>query len=267
MILSAYYTENIVLDPKYGFLMVSEAKYYLLNKHGDLMAIIVLSYTIWGFYLLRIHRNRVLENLSNIEHTNWLKFLVLSFLIYFLAIYFSIIFSNSSFGFIPLQSTFYVISFILMAYVFVIGYIGLKQTSVFVQLAMVENANPSIKKYAKSGLDPETFERVKSEIDEKMKFGKFYLDENMTLTLLASKVELNPTYLSQVINQGYGINFHDFVNKYRVDAAKQMLRSEENDHLSFLGIALECGFKSKSTFNKFFKKYSGMTPGDFKRNK
>ena len=267
VILGAYYLGFVDLDPKYGFLGLTWAKYQIFFRHGILLAIITIAYTIWGFYLLRIHGSRLLENVSSLEHTAWLRFLVLSFLFYFLAIYATIELSSANYGIIPSELTFYIISFILMAYIMVIGYIGLKQSSVFIQLPIGEINHTASKKYAKSGLDSVTLDQIKTALDEKMKAHKHYLDTDLTLSTLASKIDLNPTYVSQVINQGFGINFYDFVNKYRVDKAKKMLSSSENDHLSFLGIALECGFKSKSTFNKFFKKYAGMTPGEFKGNR
>jgi len=50
------------------------------------------------------------------------------------------------------------------------------------------------------------------------------------------------------------MNFYDFVNQYRVEEAKQKLISSDYDHLSVLGIAFDCGFKSKPSFNRYFKK-------------
>lgn len=259
----------VKLSPEFGFLNVSDAKYAIFYSYGEPLAIVAVAYIIWGFYLLGIHRRYLSENASNLEHTKWLRFLVVSFLIYFLAIYISIEISDPAHagGLIPVDVTFYVISFILMTYIFVIGYIGLRQTSIFIHGSVDTLAKPTMAKYAKSGLDTKSLERIQIELDDKMQQGKYYLDTDLTLGELASKLDLNPTYLSQVINQGFGVNFYDFVNKYRVNAAKEMLKTPENDHLSLLGIALDCGFKSKSTFNKFFKKYSGMTPREFKNNR
>jgi AraC-like DNA-binding protein len=69
--------------------------------------------------------------------------------------------------------------------------------------------------------------------------------------------------LSAAINQAYGKNFNDFVNTYRVEAVKKMLNDESVQHLSLLGIAYECGFNSKSTFNRAFKKATGVAPSAY----
>lgn len=264
VILAAYYLKFVELDPKFGFLGLTWSKYQIFYHHGILLAIIAVSYIGWGFYLLRIYSRRLLENVSNLEHTTWLRFLVLSFLFYFLAIYITIELSDSGYGFLPRGVTFYIISFILMTYVMLIGYIGLKQSSVFIQFPEERINSTESKKYAKSGVDEKGLVLLKSELNAKMSLGKYYLDTDLTLASFAAKIDLNPTYVSQVINQGFGVNFYDFINKFRVEAAKEMLLSSDNDHLSFLGIALSCGFKSKSTFNKSFKKNTGKTPSQFK---
>ncbi|AQG79157.1 helix-turn-helix domain-containing protein [Spirosoma montaniterrae] len=92
---------------------------------------------------------------------------------------------------------------------------------------------------------------------------KPYLDADLSLTDLARHVHLNPVLLSQVINAGTGKNFNDFVNEYRVDEFKRQLHNPANAHLSFLGLALDCGFNSKATFNRAFKKFTGQSPKEF----
>jgi len=95
---------------------------------------------------------------------------------------------------------------------------------------------------------------------------KPYLDADLSLTDLARQLHTNPVVLSQVINAGAGQNFNDFVNSYRVDEFKQQIRDPANAHLSFLGLALDCGFNSKATFNRAFKKFTGGSPKEFAGN-
>ena len=85
------------------------------------------------------------------------------------------------------------------------------------------------------------------------------------MTLLAAKMKLSNGYLSQIINQKEGKNFFDFINGYRVEEVKRNLANPNFDHFSILGIGLEAGFKSKSTFNAVFKKMTGHTPTAYKR--
>lgn len=90
-----------------------------------------------------------------------------------------------------------------------------------------------------------------------------YLDPDLSLNDLARRLKTNTSVLSPVINAGTGKNFNDFVNQYRVDAFKRQALDPANAHLSLLGIALDCGFNSKATFNRAFKKLTGQSPREF----
>lgn len=95
---------------------------------------------------------------------------------------------------------------------------------------------------------------------------KLYLDQELSLQTMADKLGLSCGYLSQIINQHEEMNFFDFVNGYRVEAVKSKILDPKFDHLNFLGIAHDSGFKSKSTFNLAFKKLTGQTPSAFKKS-
>ena len=79
----------------------------------------------------------------------------------------------------------------------------------------------------------------------------------------SEKLQANTNLISKVINQGFGLNFNDFINKYRVDAVCDCLDKDMQQHMTILGIALECGFNSKATFNRAFKKHVGKTPREY----
>ena len=92
---------------------------------------------------------------------------------------------------------------------------------------------------------------------------KPFLDPELNLITLSRKLHLSRAELSEAINTGLGKNFNDFVNGYRVDAVKQMLAEGKQEQLSLLGIALECGFNSKATFNRVFKKLAHISPTEY----
>ncbi|MGY3090236.1 AraC-like DNA-binding protein/TRAP-type C4-dicarboxylate transport system permease small subunit [Hymenobacter sp. UYAg731] len=94
-----------------------------------------------------------------------------------------------------------------------------------------------------------------------------WLEPELTLAELAHRLRTNTSLLSHVINTGCGQNFNDFVNSYRVAEAERKLQDPRLGHYSLVGIALESGFNSKSTFNRVFKKLTGRTPGEVMRPK
>jgi AraC-like DNA-binding protein len=94
-----------------------------------------------------------------------------------------------------------------------------------------------------------------------------WLEPELTLTELAQRLRTTPNLLSKVINAGCGQNFNDFVNTYRVHEARRKLADPRFAHYSLVGVALESGFNSKSTFNRVFKKLLGQAPSEVARPK
>ena len=92
---------------------------------------------------------------------------------------------------------------------------------------------------------------------------KLYLDASLNLKMVADMLNTNTKYLSQVVNHLSGRNFQYFVNTYRVEEAKLKLVSQDYQNLTLYGIALQCGFKNKSTFYKVFKEITSFTPKDY----
>ncbi len=96
---------------------------------------------------------------------------------------------------------------------------------------------------------------------------KPYLDPELKVHTFAAMLNMEPYQVSRIIKQEEGVNFYDFVNGYRVEAFKERALSNEYYNITLLGIALEVGFNSKSSFNRIFKKYEGVTPSEFLKAK
>ncbi|QXD13925.1 helix-turn-helix domain-containing protein [Rhodocaloribacter litoris] len=86
----------------------------------------------------------------------------------------------------------------------------------------------------------------------------------LTLADLAAEMSISAHNLSEVINRQLGKNFYDFVNSYRAEEMMRRLRDPQFASLTILAIAEESGFNAKSTFNAFFKKYTGLTPSQYR---
>lgn len=99
-----------------------------------------------------------------------------------------------------------------------------------------------------------------------METDKIYEDVNLNMTTLSEKTNISNSYLSQIINQKEGKNFFDFVNGYRIESVKEKMFDHKFEHYTILALAQEAGFKSKSTFNSFFKKSTGQTPSQYRKN-
>ena len=120
-------------------------------------------------------------------------------------------------------------------------------------------------KYERSALTPERADAFLKRLLELMKSEKPYTDGELTLPRRASRLSVSTHHLSQVINERLRQNFPDFVNSYRVEEAKRMLKDPAAGHYSLLAVAEAVGFNSKSSFNTAFKKQTGMTPSEFRR--
>jgi AraC-like DNA-binding protein len=92
---------------------------------------------------------------------------------------------------------------------------------------------------------------------------KVYEDPELSLTQMAKQLKTNPSILSKTINQGFQLNFNDFINNYRIEAVKEKLKAGEQKTQTLLGIAYDCGFNSKATFNRAFKKVTGTSPKEW----
>lgn len=92
---------------------------------------------------------------------------------------------------------------------------------------------------------------------------KVFKQEDLTLTNLSKMLEITPHQLSKFLNEKKKSNFNSFLNKHRIQEAKQLIANEST--LNIIEIAYACGFNSLSVFNATFKKNTGVTPSAFKK--
>jgi AraC-like DNA-binding protein len=96
-----------------------------------------------------------------------------------------------------------------------------------------------------------------------MEHDKLFLDNELGLPGIAEKLGISIHDTSYLINEVTGSNFYNFVNKYRVEEAKNLLASASLEKLNILGIAFAAGFNSKTAFNTAFKKWTGVSPSEY----
>jgi AraC-like DNA-binding protein len=115
----------------------------------------------------------------------------------------------------------------------------------------------------KEKFNEEELETWKAKILKLMQDEKLYLQPELNLSDIANRLKTNISVLSGVVNNAFGKNFNDFVNEYRVKEFQERIQLPENKNITLLGIAFDCGFNSKATFNRAFKKFTGKAPKEF----
>jgi AraC-like DNA-binding protein len=125
----------------------------------------------------------------------------------------------------------------------------------------VNTASAPLKKKV---LTDEKVIQLKHQLLEFMSRDKPYLDAEITLQKLSKMMLSNTYHMSYLLNDCLEENFYTFINRYRIDECMRMLKNPSYDHLTILGIAFECGFSSKTSFNISFKKVTGMSPREYR---
>jgi AraC-like DNA-binding protein len=112
----------------------------------------------------------------------------------------------------------------------------------------------------------EVSQDVIAHIRHTMEQQQLYLKQNLNIEEFARQAGIHYREVSNIINKEFNTNFFEFVNEYRVNKAKQMLVDPQYAEMTILDILLECGFNSKSSFHRFFKRYAGMSAADYRKH-
>ncbi len=128
------------------------------------------------------------------------------------------------------------------------------------KLVLNPDADSPVKKEVDELLSQEEVSRFKGKLITQLENEHVYANTKLTLRSLADTIDLHPNKLSWLLNEKIGKNFSDFINSYRLKAFQEKAIDPEKSHLTLLGLAYESGFTSKSVFNDFFKKTTGLTP-------
>ncbi|MEO6286928.1 MAG: helix-turn-helix domain-containing protein [Dyadobacter sp.] len=220
----------------------------------------------WGLSYLKLNRHQ-----QNIEQvTSSTDDIDLSWLKYFLWILAAVVLIWLNLAIFNFTSLFDVTPFLYLTSIYFLAYFALKQKEIYPytkpdlqELDMVISSKPNTKTERQKRLTDSQAAALKEKMERLMGQEKIYLNNELSLPILAQKMEISIHELSYLINDVYGENFFSFVNSYRIEEAKRLLLSEEFEKLNILGIAFEAGFNSKTTFNTAFKKSTGQSPSEF----
>ncbi|WP_024771438.1 helix-turn-helix domain-containing protein [Aquimarina macrocephali] len=254
----------------YGMFSIDRLSYilsdfiYFFIRIGDLYLIL---YLIISLRLLSKYRKLMKSNYSNLTRYdfNWIR-IMLQGALCIISIDVILKIYESFYGdfdwnvdFISVITMVVLISFL--------GYYGVNQSKVLLPDYILEknqfttnkskNTLPSFKK--------EEFEILKSKLEFVLVTNRPYLDEDLTLGKLANQISTTDKKLSMLLNQYMNTTFYDLINTYRINVVKEKMQSDLYDNYSLFGIACECGFKSRTSFNRIFKKETGLSPSVYKK--
>lgn len=155
---------------------------------------------------------------------------------------------------------------------FSIAFFALVQPETFNRIDLIDNAKTKMcgsttPKYEKFRLTEAKEVDIAERLSMYMSKQKPYLEEELTLQHLASRLSLSAHQLSMILNIHFKQNFYNYINSYRIDEVKRRLTDPVYCEYSILKIAFDSGFNSKSTFNSMFKKFTGMSPKEYRVKK
>lgn len=262
VILSPFYLKNG--EEKILFL-TSAASIRVGELTTYLQAIQVIQLFIYLFIIykdLEIYKKRLLNVCSSIEKISldWLKYFVMLFILVYIVIVILLLIYLLGLGRFVNSFGAQIIGISVTISVYVIGYKGLLQPEIFTFIEFKEMERNHSQRNEKRLFE----ERDKNRLIEYMIEKKPYLNDNLTLIELAEELRMHRNQLSILINSGFGENFYEFINRYRVEEAKLLLNNPTKEHYTILAIAFESGFNSKSTFYNIFKKNTGVTPVEYR---
>ena len=220
-------------------------------------------YSILSYQKLKQREKVVEENFSNTNRINlsWLQYAILGIISLSITVALVSIFREGLDFQFPFNVDIIFYSIIVSIVVY-IGYSGIRQQDLFTNTFInEEELVKTEREYKKSSLKSDVAAKKHKELLELMKNEKPFLNPKLTLSELAQSLSISNNHLSQIINQYEQVNFHDFVNKYRVE--EFILNVQNKKSYSLLGHALDSGFNSKSTFNSVFKKFKSVTPSQY----
>ncbi|MEO1805870.1 MAG: AraC family transcriptional regulator [Bacteroidota bacterium] len=264
--LIVFITDKLILDELY---------FYADNKDKDLDVwyqvaglISMLFYLILSLRHYLSYRKLSLEEVSYADEISfkWIQYFTLALgIILILRILFFIL--NPEWGEFGRKFWYYLCFSILLMYISISGYAHTLKTSLkFAPITLKDWKQPKqgkVQESKEAWVEAEALPEWKEKISHIFESASVYQNPSLTITDLSRLLNTNRNIVSKVINQEFHMNFNDFVNTKRVEAVIEKLQKGEHTKNTLLGIAMDCGFNSKTTFNRAFKKYTALTPKQY----
>jgi AraC-like DNA-binding protein len=255
---------------------ITEKKYKILHFIPVFVAIILIKHpqilsffcVIVGVIYILITQNRIHHYrksikyiYSNIEkiNLNWLKRLIIGLITIWLGAMCLLILVKILQFKLRLEWFFLVVPI----FIFYISYYAIKQNIINKILINTKHQKKNFSKYEKSCLTNKEKQKILNQLNYLVESQQLYLNPNFNLIQLSEISNIPSHHITQTLNTLTCQNFHKYINRYRVHEFIKQFKS--NSHLSILAIALDCGFNSKSSFNRIFRDETGYSPTQYKK--
>lgn len=236
------------------FIWNNQLPFFLIR---DIYFLLYIFFSIKLFLKLK----KILKNKLNfsIKDYNWILKLLIGCLAFASIDTFMRVLESFSFG---LDFDGGYITFIaIFAFLAYFGYNSVNEAKLLIPSVLIEDNEKTDSYFSKE--EASIIElKIKNILEDK----KMYLDKALTLKKLSDSLEISEKKLSSFLKTHIKTKFTDYVNFYRVEAVKEKLKSEEYDKLTLVAISEECGFNSKASFYRVFKKHTGISPAQYKKS-
>lgn len=245
----------------------------------------VSMYVYLSFKEIDFYKKQLNYFYSNQHHIalQWLQRLLFAFIFYYLLSIFFVIISYS----FNISENYFPSDFIRCFIIFIIAFFALRQNSLInirenirsvqteenelqttinieerpaIETTKTENELTTEAPAKTKEINTGILNRIISVVEDE----KLFLNEELTIADLANKIGYSTKTISYTINNGLNKSFSLFINEYRVNLFKERRSSGKFNHLSIMGLAYDCGFNSKSTFNRIYKEITGSSPKEEK---
>ena len=226
---------------------------YRLEFDGTFISLLI--YVLLSLKLIVDYQKWLKENYSEttLKQLNWLKVILLLMGVLSLQWFVEVIMRDVYDNFYQYNYSVFILGLLTL----ILAYRAFYQAD---QQDVEFERDTSQKKESK---DLELKDEIIEAIQNRMNQEKDFLNPDLNLKVFAGNCRLPKRTVSQHINQRLNQSFHEYVNQYRVEEFKNRIAEYGDQGLTLEGLAYECGFNSKATFNRIFKKYTGFTPSEF----
>ncbi|MEQ3656005.1 MAG: helix-turn-helix domain-containing protein [Dokdonia sp.] len=266
--LIVFVVDKLILDSFYFYADGRDKDLSFWYQMSGLISMLFYLYLSLKKYFL--YKNLAFQEVSFAENVlfKWIRnFLIAFSVILVLRVLFFI--SNPEWGQFGSKFWYYMCFSLLFYYIALSGYFNTIKVPFELDLSLLGTINkvplntstpPQPKAQDHISVDYQTY---KAQILKLMKTEQLYKNPSLTLTDIATELDTNRNVISKVINLEFKMNFNDFINSLRLEEVIHKYKEGQQKTNTLLGIALECGFNSKSTFNRAFKKQFRQTPREF----